>query len=1602
MCDLMTKIRRFVTSLLAAALIISASPSTAVFASDSWMQNALNKLVGWGIMAGDPNGDLRGDDPIIRAEFVAMANRAFGYDETGPTPFTDVPTSSWYANDISIAYNADIFSGTSPTTASPNARLTREQALVLIAHSLRMQAIPGEVTEFTDGRAFEDWSQGYVKAVMQSGLISGYPDGTFRPQNDITRGEVANILTTALGTLINEQGDHRLGGVYGNVTINTTNVTLRNTTIAGDLYITGGLGLGAVTLENVNVLGRIIIAGGGESEKGDPSVILRNVDAKELVIDTVTGQYISVSIDGDTDINSTTARTSSWIQDNTRSNRGLRNIYLDGKKGCHFTLAGNIKNVVNRTPGSTLNIAQGETDTLTIDEKAVGSKLIISMNTVVNTLNMDIGIKVEGSGGIGTLNVSGPNASTSMLPDKIVIRPGIVADIDGEKMDTVKAEESSSRPKILSSYPEARNVASTSLTIAFAGNKSGTIYWAVSPENNGPVSTEDLISPPSYGASILKSGSVKLTESKKEATVKVTGLSADGTYYISAVLVDSRDWRSPRRTASFDTPDDSVPAFATGYPYMSKITDLSGQVTAMTTKSCELYYALLTKGSKAPTPNEFRANAITGNLGFGVVRMKKNVADSFTINDQKLAELASYDLYLWLTDSDDAKSSAVKKVSFTTVDKTPPEFVTKLTVNSAKETSVGCYGNLNEAGSIYWAAVTEGTEYPKPPAGSTAGAIEWTDPYAKLQVSSGMNAFKSGKVSAKANTDFTFNITGLKGETAYDIYYVAVDAAGNYSNSIDKLTASTLDVNPPKVSQEFTRYSGTNAQAPYANTDIRIIFSENVQRASTNEILLKLYENVTAAQTADKPAARETLAEALRHTIKMYNAAVSGLPTPVSQRTSGSAVDAPWTIDYRYASLELREGKLILTLPTKTPSSESALNLNSGSTYFFQIEDIADTSTAKNLMGITELSRFTTISAQAALANDVNVSSLNTATATGVEVDMAFSMTPLSTSKVEKDMDWDMLLWLDTSAKFTLYQRERGQPQWAEVGSVGITIPGDYTGYVGSSVGYDMKNLGQSEFPPLTDLDENKVYEYAIHFDEIEGIADRTAFSQYITCKVSVVSGSTNELKNLGADVTQDKLDAMLSRNLIASIGTPDPFAVNKQFKDGAPPKFTDGYPRFSISDTTGEMALLLSRPGTVYYVIAPVGDITSKKDGRDVLFEDVPQSGADRNAPYELSAPSYLSIVKPEDYYSGNPNLLTGSLKVGTGMVSVSLKSLQPKKDYYAYFVVKGTGQVFSEVQLFRFTTSEITRPVITLSRDNSTVTVKSDLTSKVNYMLIPYNNNMSELLKGSFGDAAIQDAPLSPAQKKLTVLQAMATDVVVGNKSAGSLYDTWARKDHKDDLANYIRTSTPSGGNNIAGTGSTSVKGGASVSVDCSKMGMSQNVEYCFLAVGHSEQGSGDAFRATYPVTLVDQDAPKVIDVNSTLTANSKGIIKGDVTLVFDEYLYYREQGGSGQLAKLRPVDRGNALRPGDTSDYISIASLVSSKSNSISVVTSADQKGKRTLTIDLKFTNAVSGAFITFDSNLSDQNSSVAARPLNVSVSLNDAGQPVVNISPSWEGR
>ena len=1252
-------LRRGLAGILSLALLLSLIPSTVLTArAAGWEDQYIQTLVDWGVMRGDIGGNMAPTRSITRAEFVTMMNRAYGYKTMGGHPFTDVKLTSWYNDDIDIGYNIGYFKGTSPTTASPNDTLTREQAAVLLARNMMLQPTVGETLGFSDSRSLSEWSRGLVGAAAENGIISGYDDGSFQPFRDITRGEVAAMLVRAIGTPVQEAGDHALGNVYGNVTVNTAGVKLRDGVIAGNLYLTGGIDLGDVLLENVTVLGQIIVSGGGESNSSQSSVILRNVVADGMIVDSIGEQFVTIRAEGNTDIPTTTVRTNAYVDDSSLPGYGLSFIELDGEEGALYQLAGNIKNVTNLTPGSDLQIVQGVADKVTVDEKATGSSVLVDGDAQVGDLNLDTGTDVTGTGDIKNLNVSAPGSTVEQLPDNIVIRPGINADIAGGSMNSTQGAQSSSEPKLLAGYPAVRKIAPQSAELVFRVNKPGTIYWAVSSVADGSVSEADLMEPPVYGNKVLASGKISATAANTDYTAAVNKLTSGGSYYVTAMLVDGRDEHSPIKVTSFTTPDDSVPAFATGYPVMTLVTTEIAQVTVMTTKSCLLYYALLPKGAKAPTEAEFKSAAIPGNLGYGSQSVTKNVTIPINVNSVPLEEKTDYVLYLWLVDHDGAQKSKVTALPFTTLDETPPN-VTYMNQIDQGPSSVKLEYTIDEnPADLIWAIVTEGNhgqkqfmsfeweEVPEP-GDENRFTLDFKGDEASLMAAKARLVSGTGALASGVSKGSPLNISNAalayaRAKTSsFVVYYIAHDratASANLSTQIKGIRVHTEDTIKPTAELRFTNPDNTEVtEQPQANADVRIIFSEGVKgtTAKDKDIFLNLYNDVkktgeeagNAPDDTDKQGAYNTARNALAKALDTYMKLYVGTPdgqhqeAVVRDQDNETTIGNDWVVDWRNAIVETLDdgsGRIQVRLPQvrfadgTADLASSALNLASGASYYFHLAGIFDLATPPNELDPSPCDlTFTTRFAKVSLSPGDELTMDNVTDPTKPNdpgrIDYHFIADPQDVANTnDEGMRWDMLIWADTSMNVTLYSRDPGGT-WAEMCTLDIPVDQNQ-GFTYRSVNKWLTGTANPtpDFGKLQDMTKK---EYAIHVNKLEGVDDFSSWNQTASIRVSIVAGTRSLLSNQVINgSTQAEYDQALKLGVI-SVGTPDPFTMSKLFTDSKAPDINNK-PTISVADVGAEISMTLNRPGQVYYLIIPLSNLsksgTALNENLELIESDV------------------------------------------------------------------------------------------------------------------------------------------------------------------------------------------------------------------------------------------------------------------------------------------------------------------------------------------------------------------------------------------------------------
>ncbi|NLK51547.1 MAG: hypothetical protein GX295_03735 [Syntrophomonadaceae bacterium] len=167
--------------------------------SGNWASEQISKWVNQGLIKGYEDGTFKPDKAVTRAEFVTMLNRVFALQNTAATAeFKDVKSTDWFYQDVAAAKAAGYLSGYEDGTFRPNNPMTRQEVAKIVSQYLKLAPVTTEVT-FTDASAIGAWAEDAVKALVANKLISGYPDGSFKPANSITRAEAVVILDRAKG-----------------------------------------------------------------------------------------------------------------------------------------------------------------------------------------------------------------------------------------------------------------------------------------------------------------------------------------------------------------------------------------------------------------------------------------------------------------------------------------------------------------------------------------------------------------------------------------------------------------------------------------------------------------------------------------------------------------------------------------------------------------------------------------------------------------------------------------------------------------------------------------------------------------------------------------------------------------------------------------------------------------------------------------------------------------------------------------------------------------------------------------------------------------------------------------------------------------------------------------------------------------------------------------------------------------------------------------------------------------------------------------------------------------------------------------------------------
>ena len=275
-----------------------------------WAESSIERWSGHGIIQGsnglfDPNGQL------TCAQLATILAKLLKLPAAKDAGFTDNTADAWYYDAINRCAAAGILNGNGDGTVTPEAPISRERAMVMLARALGIEPIrKPDLTKYTDAAQVSAYAQGYVAALIEAGIVGGVTADELAPQDNINRASTVTILDRAISTYADKAG----------------------ATVKAD-----GKGIVLVVAENVTVTG---------------SVDKLLVPANDIEVTVKGSKNIDdITVSGD---------NSKVILDNASAD----NVTLDGEKSAVETKNGaKIDNVIvtENAPGATVDVGSGTT-----------------------------------------------------------------------------------------------------------------------------------------------------------------------------------------------------------------------------------------------------------------------------------------------------------------------------------------------------------------------------------------------------------------------------------------------------------------------------------------------------------------------------------------------------------------------------------------------------------------------------------------------------------------------------------------------------------------------------------------------------------------------------------------------------------------------------------------------------------------------------------------------------------------------------------------------------------------------------------------------------------------------------------------------------------------------------------------------------------------------------------------------------------------------------------------------------------------------------------------------------------------------------------------
>lgn len=165
-----------------------------------WAYTWIEAIYQAGLTSGYPDGTFRPANPVTRAEMAVFIKKGIHGGSYSPPaadgshPFTDI-AGHWGEDWIEDLYDEGLTAGYPDNTFRPNNQVTRAEIAVFL---LKAKHGTSYSPPAADGGVFSDiaghWAEGWIEQLAEEGISSGYSDGTYRPNREVNRAEMAVFL----------------------------------------------------------------------------------------------------------------------------------------------------------------------------------------------------------------------------------------------------------------------------------------------------------------------------------------------------------------------------------------------------------------------------------------------------------------------------------------------------------------------------------------------------------------------------------------------------------------------------------------------------------------------------------------------------------------------------------------------------------------------------------------------------------------------------------------------------------------------------------------------------------------------------------------------------------------------------------------------------------------------------------------------------------------------------------------------------------------------------------------------------------------------------------------------------------------------------------------------------------------------------------------------------------------------------------------------------------------------------------------------------------------------------------------------------------------